>query len=60
MDWTGLVRELISIDRCEEGASFWFVGTISSFLVSIQLGCQSDSPVYYVFYEITVLELYDY
>jgi len=48
-------RELIPIDGCEEGASSWFVGTISSSLVSVRLRRQSDSPMYYVFYEVTVL-----
>ena len=57
---TGLVCELIPIDGCEEGARSWFEGTISSSLISVQLGCQSDSPMYYVLYEITVLGLYDY
>ena len=60
VDRTGLVCELIPIDGCKEGASSWFVGAISSSLVSVRLGCQSDSPMYYVFYEITVLRLYGY
>jgi len=46
---------LIPIDGCEEGASSWFVGTISSSLVTVRLGRQSDSPMYYIFYEVTVL-----
>ena len=57
---TGLVRDLVPVDGCEEGASSWFKGAISSSLVTVRLGRQSDSPMYYVFYEFTGLRLYGY